>query len=212
MSWKKRGGLIVDDRSANLVGLLSQRGVIAYDSFNRADNASSLGTADTGQNWQALRGTWGISALKGKLSTVTNDSAVVVDIQRSTNIRITADIVFAQGSSGAHYPGLSFFGIDANNFMFFRGNNGVSLTFCKRVNSVTTVIGSVPLSFSNGQQIRISVEVVGKNLNLFADDVNIGSITITDEDFAIFGSATKFGLSANNTINATFDNFIIDAI
>src|SRR5690242_18710328 len=36
--------------------------VIASDNFNRADDPTSLGTADTGQTWTSVTGTWGISS------------------------------------------------------------------------------------------------------------------------------------------------------
>ncbi len=44
--------------------------VTALDTFNRADNASSLGNADSGQAWTANTGTWGISSNTAYSSTV----------------------------------------------------------------------------------------------------------------------------------------------
>lgn len=49
------------------------------DSFNRADSASTLGQTETGQTWQALRGTWGVNANTAYTTTCAAPGQVVVE-------------------------------------------------------------------------------------------------------------------------------------
>jgi len=77
--------------------LLSKKRPFVFDGFNRADNALSLGNADTGQTWEALSGTWGISsnrAYRAVLADATTDSAVIecnlADVKISVNVPTVA--------------------------------------------------------------------------------------------------------------------------
>lgn len=52
---------------------------LVSDAFNRADSTTSLGTADTGQTWTALAGTWGISSNKAYQVTSSTQAYAVID-------------------------------------------------------------------------------------------------------------------------------------
>lgn len=64
-----------------------------WDTFNRADSASTLGSADTGQAWTAVSGTWGISSNKGYLVTTTPEASRVATIDPGlTNFVLSCDV------------------------------------------------------------------------------------------------------------------------
>ena len=73
-------------------------GVLAVsDSFNRADNASSLGTADSGHVWTAHTGTWGIDGNRARCYTLTDDRHATVNLGASDQ-RIVADLSPSDGT------------------------------------------------------------------------------------------------------------------
>jgi len=93
--------------AAKAYGLMSNALKIITDSFNRSNG--SLGTTDTGQSWNATRGTWSISSNQATSS----DSAstypmATVDIS-AQNVTVSADI-----TDGG--PGIAFWVTDANSW------------------------------------------------------------------------------------------------
>jgi hypothetical protein len=93
--------------AAKVYGLMSNALRLITDNFNRANG--SLGTTNTGQSWDATRGTWSISSNQATSS----DSAstypmATVDIN-AQNVVVSADI-----TDGG--PGLAFWVTDANSW------------------------------------------------------------------------------------------------
>jgi hypothetical protein len=89
------------------------------DAFNRADNASSLGTTDTGQTWSAAAGTWGIASNKARCFTAGNQSFAVVESGASDcTIAVTVSGTLNAGG------GITFRHQDVNNTWFVDSDSG----------------------------------------------------------------------------------------
>ncbi len=77
------------------------------DSFDRADNASSLGTADSGEAWASVNGTWGVTGNQAYLAGSGGLPVAAIDTDHE-NITATVTIaatggffgVFARGAAG----------------------------------------------------------------------------------------------------------------
>src|SRR5436853_7315699 len=74
---------------------------IVSDTFTRADNAASLGVADTGQAWTSLGGTWGISGNQAYCPTAALNPLAVVDSGKA-DCSVQATLTVVAGIFGAH--------------------------------------------------------------------------------------------------------------
>ena len=91
----------------NLLGVISNFVTLILDSFNRSNG--SLGNTDTGQTWNATKGTWSISSNKATSSdSASNYSLATVDLG-TTNLSVSADI-----TDGG--PGVAFWVSSANSW------------------------------------------------------------------------------------------------
>lgn len=95
--------------TAKVYGLLSATIVKIQDSFNRTNNAASLGTADTGAVWTNTRGTWGISSNAAS----TSDAGSTYPLA-SVSVGKTNNTVSASITNGG--PGVAFWVTDANSW------------------------------------------------------------------------------------------------
>ena len=95
--------------TAKVYGLLSATVVKIQDSFNRTNNASSLGTADTGSVWTNTRGTWGISGNTATTSDAGSTYPLASVVSGKTNNTVSANI-----TNGG--PGVAFWVTDANSW------------------------------------------------------------------------------------------------
>lgn len=118
--------------TAKVYGLLSALVVKIQDSFNRTNNASSLGTTDTGQVWTNTRGTWGISGSLASTSDAGSTYPLASVLVGKTNNTVSANI-----TNGG--PGVAFWVTDANSWW------ASSVDY----NSVSTTT-SVPYSYCGG--------------------------------------------------------------
>lgn len=123
------------------------------DSFNRADNASSLLNADTGQTWVALNGTWGTLGNKAYLAVDGSGGRRSAGINAgSTNgvLTCTADV------TGDGWN-LIFRAQDKDNLLFIT-LSGTTLLLRKWVAAVGTDITTAPgLSFASGDAWRVTL-------------------------------------------------------
>lgn len=95
--------------TAKVYGLLSALVIKIQDSFNRTNNASSLGTTDTGQVWTNTRGTWGISGSLASTSDAGSTYPLASVLVGKTNNTVSANI-----TNGG--PGVAFWVTDANSW------------------------------------------------------------------------------------------------
>lgn len=70
------------------------------DSFNRADSAVSLGSADVGGAWTAEAGTWGIASNRGYKATVNQQGYASIDTGVSDNIDLECTFPVAGTAGG----------------------------------------------------------------------------------------------------------------
>lgn len=167
------------------------------DSFNRADNASSLGTADTGQVWSALLGTWGISGNKAyKPSGAGQSFAVVESGLADCTIAVTVSGTLTAGG------GICFRATDANNLWFVEMDVGQTLLYKVQAGGYSAPVTGMA-TFAVGDVM--SVVLSGSSISVRKNGAQIGSHTSTFNQ-----SATKQGLRAyGNAVQ--FDDFSVTA-
>ena len=167
------------------------------DSFNRADNASSLGTADTGQTWTALASTWGISSNQAYNPGAGANAPAVLDSGKS-DCTIQVTIATQAGDSG-----LSFRATDANNF-FEVTFSTTQYQVWKIVAGAFTNLASGTITGANGDVLKVVLS--GSTIQIFQNGVQLGT-NITD---AFNQTATKHGLSqVSGSAGARWDNFSV---
>lgn len=177
-------------------------GLLIQDSFNRADNATTLGTTDTGQVWQSYgtNNVWGIQNNQAYPVTPKWDYPVYIDAG------VSDDVVLQVTISAVHYQQQIYWRIaDANFNYFMLQGNSISRVLNNGYDSQGTI--SPPLV--NGDVFR--VELTG---NKHVIKVN-GQVRLTFiNDY--FMNATKFGISANASgtpvgTSLRYDNFLIES-
>ena len=169
-------------------------GPIVSDSFNRANNALSLGSADTGQPWSAVVGTWGISSNQAYCPTNVGNSIAVVDagvsngmVQVTTAVIVGGDIgLVARLTDGSNYIRAIF--------------EGGTWFLQKCVAGVFTTLASAAGAQSAGDILQLSF---GSLITLRQN----GVLLLSSSD-AFNQSATKAGLTVISSA-ATFDNFAV---
>lgn len=175
------------------------------DTFNRADNASSLGTADTGQVWSALQGTWGISTKQAyRTSTVDSDQAILASGLVNAKTTATLGVVGANGEFGVT---VRCDGANNHYLAIVINSGGTALALYKRVAGTYTQLGSnaAVANWTTGD--TISVEAVGTTIRGFRNGVSV--ISQTDSSLA---SGTGAGIRAGGTATtARWDNFLVEA-
>lgn len=83
--------------AARAYGLMASGLKRISDAFNRSDNGSSLGTTDTGQVWENVRGTWGISSNQASTSTSASTYPMAAVQYGGVNATIIADVTPGSG-------------------------------------------------------------------------------------------------------------------
>jgi hypothetical protein len=173
--------------------------IFASDSFNRPDNASSLGNADTGQTWSlntggSYNGNMGISSNQAyTTNTLTNRACGSVVDTTHENVEITVTLTGAQ-----MYQGIICRFVDSQNLIYMN-HDGTAYRIGKTVNGVDTIISSVSKARNNGDILKVVAN--GSNICGYLNGFLILSVTCTD-----MLTATKHGIqSFTNT--GRLDNF-----
>jgi len=151
------------------------------DAFNRADNSSSLGTADTGQTWTALNGTWGIDTNKARNYSPGTQAFATVD---TGSANITAQLVVTGGTSSG--GGITFRAVDLNNLWFTECDSGQMLLYRVQSGSYTQIITGMP-AVSSGDVIQVITQ--GNLITIFRNGSQVGQTTQSFNN-----TATKHGL------------------
>lgn len=174
--------------------LFSQRPLIIRDTFSRPDSVLSAGSAETGQVWQALLGTWGISAGQLYIPTPYGSSGVdrlVTDLGRAN---IDLSVTFVVNTADMR---LLFRFQDVSNEILFY-NTGTKYSLSKRVSSTLTELGAYS-TVANGDIIR--VRAVGSNIRIWINSIERISVTET-----ALMNQTKIGFSGFNRNDCRWDN------
>lgn len=173
----------------------------AFDTFTRADNAASLGTAESGQTWTALVGTWGVLSSQAYSATGVDGDFASLDVGVTD---IDVSVQFGAINNTAYY-GLCARLTDTSNFYRaeFGGGNGIVIH--KVVAGTVTSLGSA--AASNVANTVVRLRVVGTQLSAYVN----GALLVSATDSQIT-SGTKLGLrrgSAGTTPTMTFDNLTV---
>jgi hypothetical protein len=172
-----------------------------HDSFTRANNASSLGSANTGQTWTQLLGTWGISSNQAYISASAGQIKEAAVIQ-SGKSDVTVQVKIA--ASGGN-PGILLRAADVDNGL---ATNPTAL-FRLQAGGYTSIL-TFSTAISVGDTLRLTA--VGSNITAYRQAGSTGSFSSIGSITEAFGQTnTKHGLrSDTNTANATrFDDFRI---
>lgn len=168
------------------------------DSFTRA-NAGTLGTADTGQAWTALGGTWSIASNKATNADASGTFLATLDTGFA-NVDVAVDVTIKAGNSN---PGLIWRSADINNHWHFTVSTSLYRVY-KRVAGTYTQM-STHAGIATGTY-RLRAVANGSAWAVYIDGVQVASGT----DSAL-SSNTKCGIGSalltSNSAGADFDNF-----
>lgn len=201
-------------RLVNL-GVLRRGGAIVADTFTRADSAVTLGSAETGQAWSALSGTWGISGSKAYLASTTAQAVAIVE-SGAADADVSVDVTLSASASRADV-GIAFRVIDDNNYLLaaFTKTASDAITIFKRSAGAFTQLAILSGAGNiNGSTYTFRVRVRGTSVEVFRDGESKLAHTLSGADQTAYGAATKHGLrlnwgASNDDGGSRFDNFRI---
>lgn len=174
---------------------------VVLDTFNRTDNPTSLGSADTGQPWTVLAGTWGIIGNQAYESNGLDVLKFAVVDALTPNGIIDVEAVFRTGSE----IGIIFRSSDVNNFLLAYVTL-TGLTLVKKVSGTTTSLGSYGFTPANGQSFTIRVNANGSAIKVSLDTIERISVSESTSSTITKHGMYKFGAPTTNR----FDNFRIE--
>ena len=187
--------------------------VSVTDSFNRADNATSLGTTETGgKTWEIAGGsTWGITGNKaGMLVGTAIRGHANVDLG-ATNMAVEARMNVL-GRAGS-YPSIVGRYVDPTNCYMLQNSDaaGENKTILVRIGGVNTFLAT-SLSIPNNGLLKLTLVEEGSDtrVKVYADGVEVwsGLATIANRP-----NGTKAGLFAYTAdSSARFDDFKAESL
>ena len=174
--------------------------VVVSDSFNRANSASSLGNADTGQAWSSVIGTWGIDANRAyAVGTPGNTWAAAVNSganPSTTTIMVSARL-YNRGAN--RYPAIflgaaSGAGHTAAYRVFPNGNTTTAYV----QNGNTSPASLVACTSTDGALFAVRSTPAGANctVELLVDGVVLTSISAPARTGTWCGIGTGFSADA----------------
>lgn len=172
---------------------------LASDAFNRADSAVTMGTADTGQTWTPLSGTWGIVSNTAYGVTAVDGDVTIVD----TGVTDGTAYATLTGTSGSTYPCIVGRGTDNNNYyqvvMMAQGQANIY----KKVAGTVTQLTTVNDTFANGNTLGIRCS--GTTISYLRNGSVITSVTDSS-----LTTGTKWGLRTGGGASVVrFDDFMM---
>lgn len=170
------------------------------DSFNRANNLTTMGSTDgaTVVAWEPLRGTWGIEANQGRNISSTADAVAVVQ----TNVtNQTASIVLATRGAAAGSV-LVCRCSDVSNFYAAFFDSSGSTQIYKVVAGTATTLGATSSHTATAGDV-LGFTTIGSTLTMYINSVS--HLVRTDTDLT---TGTKCGLRCDND-TVLFDTFSV---
>lgn len=173
------------------------------DSFDRTDDATALGTTDTGQLWTTHSGVMGINGNRaycptlGSIGTFTGSIATV----ESGESDVTIEITMPTARSAISFDGIVFRYSDNNNFLLARYSwQNVRVQFDTMVGgsfiAAVDSAGISPPEAHDGMVMKLVLS--GDSIELFIDDVSY--IVRTD---SFNQTATRHGIVIGNNVDTT---------
>lgn len=187
----RRDGKMMTDKQTSVVS----------DTFNRTDNASSLGSTETGQAWSVVgNGTWGIIGNQAYCTTNTGVSRALVSSGYS-NCQIDVDLSITEGTEAQ----LVFRHVDANNEWSLRPSS-TRYELWKKVAGVSTMVRfTTGITPKNNDHVQIVLD--DTNFMVLVNNTKI--IDICDQDLI---TGTKHGLFSNFANIPRWDNFSVKSL
>lgn len=166
------------------------------DSFDRAD-ATTLGTSETGQIWA--------SAMKIANGKAYADAWVTAKINAGyADYEISCDVT--RGISTACSLGFRLSATnDADRMELILSGSTVQIN--KKVNFVSTNLGSYTRAYVSGEIIQLKAICVGSSIKCYVNDQLI--FNITDAELI---TRTYVGIFPNNSTLIKYDNFLVKEV
>lgn len=174
---------------------------LASDNFDRADNPSNLGVADTGQAWEVVSGTWGIIGNTAYTSVAVASTSYAVLESGESDCEVSCTL--AAGVSNARNRIVFRYSDPDNLFYIVPTTTGYSLS--KRQAGSISTIGSYTKTLQSGDVMKIRMS--GENIKFYVND-----ILAVETNQAFNKSATKHGLGCYNSTLGRFDNFKVEEL
>lgn len=177
--------------------------IIVFDSFDRAD-ATSLGTADTGQTWTIPFDGVGIKDNQAYMPTINWNCMAYIDAGVADGIKLsmTLDVIHgaAECSILVKYQ-------DASNYNFVQLAYG-NIYIKKKVANTVTTVDTTAHTLVAGQ--KLSVVVDGTTYSTYIDGVQKSSATVSE-----LASNTKSGIymaTGAGTADPRLNDFTIEYV
>lgn len=186
---------------------------ITFDTFDRTDSATTLGSATVGGAWTPGNNgdtgtlpTWGISSNQAYLAVIGSLVDRYAWVESSlADCRITVTLTTASPEASVK-AGIVFRRTDGSNFWMARINNSTDqLLVEKRVAGTVTAVDTQSVTIAAGAVLTLQVDLSGSSIITKVNGSTVS--TVTD---AALATATKHGIALNNTTgNPRFDDFLI---
>jgi hypothetical protein len=164
------------------------------DSFTRADSATSLGNADSGQTWAAQTGTWGISSNQAYIASQAGQNTAAIDSGESDGT-VAATVAVWSGDDG-----ILFRGIDDSNYLFVTANSTILILYERVAGGFAELTRYSSLSFASGD--ILSAVLSGTSVTIKQNGTTL--ITFTTSRFQ---TSTKYGMRSFGSALPKWDDF-----
>lgn len=178
---------------------ITQVRTLVYDSINRANSTTTLGTADTGQAWTNNAGNIGIISNQAYMPNA-GTSIATLDSGASSVAVTFRDSGIGEASL---FNGIVVRYSDTSNYV--RVVLQTTMIYVQRRQSgSTTVIASNTVTRTDGDVYRIVASAT--SITVYQNGVNVATVA---ESFN--ASATRQGFIVSTTL-ARMDNFVVEAL
>jgi hypothetical protein len=189
---------------------------LVYDSFDRVDSATSLGSV-----WTTPTNGWGISSNEAYpiiISTsATRAGAIWAGGVGTTNYNVGCTMK-GQLTDATNYSrcGLYVKYVDANNQIYVTFTNN-AIQIYRRLISVDTIVASVAFKPSDNVYYKMRVAVKNNNISVYVDGDLKVNYKLTLAEITVFGLSQLVGLRhiGGGTVTvptARFNNFVVEQI
>jgi hypothetical protein len=166
---------------------------VVSDSFNRANDGSGLGTADSGQTWTNRVGVLGVNSNRCYPQTLVGDTALATIESGMTDV--VAKITPVTYVTVGRFIGVVARYQDASNY-YLAQSDGVKTQLYKRLAGTYTQLGSDAAALSANNVLELRCQ--GSAISLWANGVQLVSVTDTS-----LTSGTQVGIIVGGFSDAT---------
>ncbi|MGO4182450.1 right-handed parallel beta-helix repeat-containing protein [Paenibacillus sp. TAF43_2] len=194
---------VVNQNANNLYDTVYWNPIVTYHSiYLLSENFES-----SSGRWTVQSGNWSVvtdSGSKKYRQTDYSGSLATAGIDSWSNYTLASDIQISNTAGSGGFANLVFRVTDANNKYFVYIGNMHGIAIKKTIAGTQTVLASKAHTINVGTTYRVSVEVIGNQINLYVD----GILQLSATDPAFTFSKGRIGLE---TYNATvlYDNVIL---